>query len=116
MIDKDEIARETNEMLVWRFVAAVGYDYKQDYSPHIYPIFSEDTVALWEEIERRMTAPECLNFHYNNCLAEIRRDIATQSDILKGGVSYMTSYHYGIRSGLDMALGAIKRNVRADNG
>lgn len=116
MIDNDEIARETNEMLVRRFVAAVGYDYKQDYSPHIYPDFSEDTVALWEEIERRMTSPECLNFHYDDCLAEIRSDIATQSDILNGGVDYATSYHYGIRSGLNMALGAIERNVRANNG
>ena len=116
MADKDNIARETNEMLVRRFVAAVGYDYRQDYSPHIYPEFSEDTVALWEEIERRMTEPKCLNFYHDECVEEIRNDIKTQSDILNGGADYTTSYHYGVRSGLNMALTAIEKNVRLNDG
>ena len=115
MIDRDEIARETNEMLVRRFVAAVGYDYKQDYSPHIYPDFSEDTVALWEEIEWRMTTPECLNFNLDDCLNKIKSEIATQNDILNSGVGYATSYHYGVRTGLGMALGVIEGSVRAND-
>lgn len=114
-VDKNEIARETNEMLVRQFVAAVGYDYRQDYSPHIYPDFSDDTVAMWEEVESRMTAPECLSFDREECLAQIRNEDRNQQIIIGTGANYTTSYHVGIRSGLNFALKAIEQNVRSND-
>lgn len=113
--DKNGIARESNEMLLRRLVAAVGYDYKQDYSPHIYPDFSDDTVAMLGEVERRMTAPKCLSFDREECIAEIRRSINKQDAIVNGGDYSTVSYHYGIRSGLNMALNIIEMNVRVED-
>lgn len=115
MIDKNEIARESNEMLLRRLVASVGYDYRQDYSPHIHPDFSDDTVAMWEEVERRMTAPKCLAFDREACIAQIREEDRNQRLIIGAGADYTTSYHVGIRSGLNFALKAINQNVRAED-
>ena len=113
IMDVNEIAQETNDMLVRRFVAAIGYDYHQDYSPHLYPKFSEDTVMLWNEIERRLQAPTCLDFDKDGTIAEIRAEAQKQTDILRGGPDYASSYHYGVRSGLQLALRIIEDHVRA---
>lgn len=105
-------ATEDNEMLVRLLVSAVGHDYKQDYKPHIYPNFSDDTVELWEEVERRMKAPVCLEFDREGFLTEIREEISKQSDILAGGPDYDTSYHVGVRSGLNLALRIAEKHIK----
>lgn len=110
-VDKDQIAREDNSMLIRRFVAAVGHDYSQDYAPHLYPTFSEDTVALWDEIESRLKEPRCVNFQRDACLSELREEVKKQDGILAGGPDYATSYHYGLRSGLNTAIGIVEKNI-----
>ena len=112
-MDKDRIARENNKDLVGLFVSHIGSDYKTDYSPHLWPSFSEDTVALWTEIENRMNGSTTLGFDREKCECELREAIQRQTDLLKGGPDYSTSYHYGIRSGLNMAFGIVENCITA---
>ena len=54
---RNDYAREDNEMLVRRFVAAVGCDYVEHAyknTNQIDPDFSEETKIIWEEIENRL--------------------------------------------------------------
>lgn len=101
------IETEDNEMLLRRFVSEVGYDYKKDYRPHAYPDFSENTVAMWEEIEKRMKAPITLDFDAEKCKSQIKDELDNQASMLKNGPDYSTSYHVGIVSGLNIALGIV---------
>lgn len=112
-MDKDRIARESNKDLIGYFVSCVGADYKTDYSPHLWPDFSEDTVALWTEIEARMNGRTTLDFDREGCLNALREEISKQSDILKGGPDYSTSYHYGIKSGLNIAWRIVEAHITA---
>lgn len=110
-MDKNRIARMSNEDVVRFFVVRVGADYKTDYAPHLWPDFSKDTVELWSEIEARMTERKTLSFDREECKERLREKIRTQVDILNGGPDYSTSYHYGIKSGLDMALGIVEECI-----
>ena len=87
--------QESNDLLIGRFVSAVGHDYQQDFSPHLYPEFSPDTVRLCER-----------------CLRLIRQEIEKQDGILRCGTDYATSYHVGIKSGLNLALSIIESCVK----
>ena len=103
----DNIAREDNEMLIRRFVAAVGYDYiehDKKHSAQIHPDFSEDTIALWQEIEDRLHGTVTLVFDREQCESEIHKRMREQGEIMKEGATYTSSYHYGIHSGLSIAL------------
>ena len=110
-IMNQDIALESNEFLLRRFVSAVGYDYKTDYSPKLWPTFSDDTVALWTEIENRLKAPTCLNFDLAGFEAEIKEKLHGQDLILKNGPNYATSYHVGIQSGLNLAWRIVEGHI-----
>ncbi len=112
-MDKDRIAKESNKDLVGLFVAHVGADYRTDYSPHLWPNFSEDTVKLWEEIEARMTGRTTLGFDRDRCENKLREAIQRQTDLLKGGPDSATSFHYGIRSGLNLAFRIVEDSITA---
>lgn len=101
------IETEDNEMLLRRFVSEVGYDYKKDYEPRTYPDFSENTVKIWKEIEKRMKAPITLDFDAEKCKSQIKDELDNQESILKNWPDYSTSYHVGIVSGLNIALGIV---------
>lgn len=103
-MDKNQIAKLDNNLLVSMFVSNVGADYKTDYSPHIHPDFSDDTKALWSEIEVRIHGRETLDFDRKKFLSRCNEELKKQDDILNAGPDYSTSYHYGIRSGLNIAL------------
>ena len=107
-----KMLKEDNEMILRHFVMYVGYDYQKDYSPHIHPTFSAETVRLWEEIEKRMKKPVNMEFDEGKCLSELRELVKKQSEILKGGPDYTTSYHYGLKSGLDKAISVVQENIR----
>ena len=107
-----DVEKETNEFLIRRFVGCVGYDYKKNYSPHLWPDFSEDTVELWNEIESRLQAPTCLNFDRDAFQSTIKEEIEKQEKLLRGGPDYDTSYHYGIKSGLNFAWRIVEDNIR----
>ena len=102
--DKNRIARMSNEDVVRFFVSCVGADYETDYAPHLWPDFSADTTSLWNEIEARMTERKTLNFDREECKERLRDKIRIQVDILNGGPDYSTSYHCGIKSGLETAF------------
>lgn len=104
IMSNNELLIESNEFLLRRFVANVGADYKTDYSPHLWPEFSQETVELWNEIESRLKAPTCLNFDKDGFEEAVRREIEKQDNILKLGADYGTSFHYGVRGGLNLAL------------
>lgn len=112
-MDKDKIAKESNKNLLGLFVSCVGADYKTDYSPHLWPDFSEDTNALWTEIESRMNGRTTLDFDREGCLNALLDEISKQTDILKSGPDYSTSYHYGIKSGLNLAWRIIEDYITA---
>ena len=112
---KADAAKESNEFLLRFFVSCVGADYKTDYSPHLWPEFSEDTVLLWDEIESRMKERKTLNFDREGCCDKIRAEIQRQKDICDSGDGSTTSFHYGIRSGLNLALRIINEAI-TDNG
>ena len=108
---KADIARMDNESLVGTFVAFVGADYKTDYSPQIYPTFSEDTKMVWEEVESRLTERFTLNFNRKECIAMIQSELENQRDIIKDCHGSTISYHHGIISGLNLAWTFINRNL-----
>ena len=101
---KRTLAKANNKDLLGYFVSCVGADYKTDYAPAVYPKFSDDTVVAWDEIESRMNERKTLAFDRNRCRSALFEEISKQNDILKGGVDYASSYHYGIKSGLNIAL------------
>ncbi len=102
-MQKTREAAESDEMLLRTFVMNVGFDYRQDYRPHLHPEFSDKTQFLWEEIEKRMKGTRVLGFDRERCLREIREALNNQEQILRQGVDYTTSYHVGIKSGLNSA-------------
>ena len=110
---KDEVAKENNEFLLRYFVSCVGADYKTDYSPHLWPEFSDDTILLWEEIESRLKERKTLNFDRESCCDEIRSEIQNQTRICENGDGSTISYHYGIKAGLNLALRIINKAVTA---
>lgn len=113
---KDEIRRMSNEDLVSRFVAYVGADYKTDYAPHIHPRFSEDTRELWGEMKQRMSRVVTVGFDRlffeNTMCAETKK----QTDIIDSSPDYTTSYHVGIRSGLNLALKIAMESMKGGAG
>lgn len=112
-MDKNRIARMSNEDVVRFFVSCVGADYKTDYAPHLWPEFSADTTALWDEIEARMNVRKTLNFDREDCESRLREEIKKQTNILNGGPDYSTSYHYGIKSGLNIAFEIVEGSITA---
>lgn len=115
MRDEDRIAQESNEMLLRRFVSAVGYDYIEHHKKHtaqIHPDFSEDTVALWTEIESRLKAPTVLQFDAETAIKSLKSFIERQEEIIQSGASDTTSYHVGLQSGFNSAIAVIRNCMR----
>ena len=52
-----------------------------------------------------------VNFQRDACLSELREEAKKQDGILANGPDYATSYHYGLRSGLNTAIGIVEKNV-----
>lgn len=113
---KDEIRRMSNEDLVSRFVACVGSDYKTDYAPHIHPRFPEGTLELWGEIEQRMSGVVTLGFDRSFFEKAMYEEIKKQKDIINSGPDYTTSYHVGIRSGLNLAFQIAAESMKVEEG
>ena len=103
-MQKTRESADSDEMLLRTFVMNVGFDYRQDYRPHLHPEFSDKTKFLWEEIEKRMKGTRVLGFNRERCLREIREAIHRQEQHIRQGADYTTSYHVGIKSGLNSAL------------
>lgn len=110
----DDAAREDDEMLVRRFVAAVGYDYIQHHkkkSAQIHPDFSEETRLFWRELESRLKGTTVLDFDREGALAELEEKGKRQAEMCKEG-SYASSYHYGLKSAYYEAMKIIEEHTR----
>lgn len=113
---KDDIRRMSNEDLVSQFVACVGADYKTDYAPYVYPNFSEETREMWGEIEQRMSGVVTLGFNRSFFEKTMYDETKKQKEIVDSGPDYSTSYHVGIRSGLNLAFRIAMESLKVEDG
>ena len=111
---KDEIRWMSNEDLVGRFVAYVGADYKTDYSPYIHPRFSADSRELWGEIAQRMNGVVTLGFDRKFFEQTMYYETKKQEGIINSGPDELTSYHVGIRSGLNIAFEIAMESMKVE--
>lgn len=115
MVDSNKIAQESNEMLLRIFVSAIVFDYiahHEKKTAQVHPDFSEDTIALWNEIESRLKQPECLNFDAEKAMAMLTEEIDKQYGIIQQREMATLSYHAGIESGLRLAKTIIRDCVK----
>ena len=96
---ENDYRREDNEMLVRRFVCHVGYDYIQHHkknTPHIHPVFSDETRIVWKEIEERMHEPVTICFDREKCISRLKEEATKQAGMCNKA-DYESSYHYGLK-------------------
>ena len=118
MVDSNKIAQESNEMLLRIFVSAVGFDYiahHEKKTAQVHPDFSEDTIALWHEIESRLKQPECLNFDAEKAMEMLKEEIDKQYGIIQQREMATLSYHAGIESGLRLAKTIIRDCMKRED-
>ena len=118
MVDSNKIAQESNEMLLRIFVSAIGFDYIAHHKKNtaqFHPDFSEDTIALWHEIESRLKQPECLNFDAEKAMAMLTKEIDKQYGIIQQREMATLSYHAGIESGLRLAKSIIRECMKRED-
>lgn len=110
----DDAAREDDEMLIRRFVAAVGYDYIQHHkkdTAQIHPDFSEETQIFWREIESRLKGTTVLDFDREGALAELRENGKEQAKICQTTDS-TSSYHFGLKQAYYDAMRIIENHTK----
>ena len=118
MVDSNKIAQESNEMLLRIFVSAIGFDYIAHHkkkTAQVHPDFSEDTIALWHEIESRLKQPECLNFDAEKAMEILTEEIDKQYGIIQQREMATLSYHAGIESGLMLAKVIIRDCMKRED-
>ena len=110
----DDAAREDDEMLIRRFVAAVGYDYIQHHkkkTAQIHPDFSEETLVFWREIKSRLKGATVLDFNREGAMAELKENYTNQADLCKKA-DYSSSYHFGLKNGFSDAMRIIEKHTK----
>ena len=113
-ITKDVTAREDPKYVIGHLIMSVAADLanKDPHDPAIWPEWSEDTKAWWDEIEQRMTRPACLNFDWESAKKELKEAVDNEMDFLKGNRDHMTSWHVGIKDGLWKAYSIMEKYVK----
>jgi hypothetical protein len=113
----DDAAREDDEMLIRRFVAAVGYDYIQHHKKHtaqIHPDFSEETLVFWDEIKSRLKGTVVLDFDREGVLAELRENGKEQAKLCQTA-DFTSSYHFGLKQAYYDAMRIIENHTKKGN-
>lgn len=113
----DDAAREDDEMLIRRFVAAVGYDYIQHHKKHtaqIHPDFSEETLVFWDEIKSRLKGTVVLDFDREGALAELREKGKEQAKLCQTA-DFTSSYHFGLKQAYYDAMRIIENHTKKGN-
>lgn len=113
----DDAAREDDEMLIRRFVSAVGYDYIQHHkkdTAQVYPDFSEETQIFWQEIENRLKGTTVLDFDREGALAELRENGKEQAKLCQTADS-TSSYHFGLKQAYYNAMRIIENHTKKGN-
>ena len=114
MIDKNITARENPKFIVGSLIMSVAADLanKDKRDPAIWPEWSEETKAWWEEIEQRMTRPACLNFDWEAAKKEIREAVDNEEHFLEQGQNQTTSWRVGVKDGLWRAYNIMEKHVK----
>ena len=114
LITKDITAREDPKYVIGHLIMSVSADLANinPYEPAIWPEWSEDTKAWWDEIEQRMNRPACLNFDWEAAKKEIREAVENEEHFLKGNRDHMTSWRVGIKDGLWRAYNIMEKYVK----
>lgn len=110
----DDAAREDDEMLIRRFVAAIGYDYIQHYkkdTAQIRPDFSEETQIFWREIESRLKGTTVLDFDREGALDELRENGKEQAKLCQTA-DFTSSYHFGLKQAYYDAMRIIENHTK----
>ncbi len=113
-ITKDITAREDPKYVIAHLIMSVAVDLanKDKHDPAIWPEWSVETKAWWDEIEQRMTRPACLSFDWEAAKNEIREAVDNEEHFLKGNRDYMTSWRVGIKDGLWRAYNIMEKYVK----
>ena len=109
---------EDDKTVIGRFVASVGHDFadhRKKKTAQIWPDWSDETKALWGEIESRLTTPKCLEFDADGCIAAISDEIDTQRQ-MANKADYTTSWRVGICDGLKKAWRLIREHMTSSEG
>lgn len=115
----ETIRKFDNKILIGQFVASVGYDFGTYYDPHLWPEWSPETTALWEEIECRLKESRTMNFDDKGCIEELEKAIKNHRDIIKmtverGGDLSTVSWRDGIIDGFRSAISSVKEHIRSE--
>jgi len=108
-LTKDRIASCDNEWLLLHLI----WNYKDNFFDKEKSEWSDEVVDLWEEALARMKEPVVHGFDKEGYLNKLEEEYEQQDGLLKSP-DYTYSYHYGIRSGLDIALREFRKAIRAE--
>lgn len=105
-ITKEITAKEKSERLVGHLIINVRADDQKEGG------WSEDTLAWWNEIDSRMSAPACLNFDWESAKKEIEEAVENENYRIARNRDYMTSWCVGIKDGLWKAYNIMNKYVK----
>lgn len=95
---RDEIASCDNEWLLLHLIFSYQGDWGSDKRK-----WSEETCDLWEEALARMKDTVVHGIDKKKYMDKLKQEYEDQASILKSA-QHTYSYHYGIKSGLDIAI------------
>lgn len=113
-ITKDITAREDPKYVISHLIMSVAADLanKDKHDPAMWPEWSEESKAWWDEIEQRMTRPACLNFDWEAAKKEIREAVENEENRINRNRDYMTSWCVGMKDGLWKAYNIMEKYVK----
>ena len=102
---KDEIASFDNDWILLHLI----FSYKEDFKSR--EKWSDETCDLWDEATARMKETVVHGFDKKGYMDKLREEYDDQTAILKSA-KHDYSYHYGIKSGLDIAIKEFRKAIR----
>ena len=104
---KDEIASFDNEWVLLHLI----FSYREDFGSKDRKKWSEETCDLWDEAVSRMKDTVVHGFDKKAYMDKLNEEYNGQSAILESA-KHDYSYHYGIKSGLDIAIREFRKAVK----
>ena len=104
---KDEIASFDNDWILLHLI----FSYKEDWKKR--DQWSEETCNLWDEAVSRMKDTVLHGFDKKKYMDKLNEEYEDQCSILKSA-THDYSYHYGIKSGLDIAIKEFRNAIKEE--
>ena len=104
---RDDIAAMDNDWVLLHLILS----YKADWEDRDRGKWSDETCDLWNEATARMKEPVFHDFDKKEYMDKLNEEYEGQCKILKSA-QHDYSYHYGIKSGLDIAMREFRKAVR----